>query len=287
MKILVTGATGFTGVHFSRVAQLEGYTVVPLRSKLTNTNDLTAEIQNIQPEVVVHLAGISFVGGANHASFYEVNTVGTINLLQAVSQLKVKPVKVLIASSANVYGNCVHSPINESQSTAPVNHYAASKLAMEHMALTYTDRLPIILCRLFNYTGTGQSQDFIIPKLVHHFGTRQSTISLGNLDVEREYNDVLSVCDNYITLINNGIPGEIYNICSGVTYSLNNIIKAFTHLTKHEIQIEINPAFIRPNEIRSLCGNPDKLSSLYKNTKNPMLCFSIENLFSSMLKAYE
>ena len=86
-------------------------------------------------------------------AFYNVNVLGAMNLLAGLTALPVKPRKVLLASSANVYGNCDASPITEGQLAAPVNHYAMSKLAMEQMAWTYLDRLPIVITRPFNYTG--------------------------------------------------------------------------------------------------------------------------------------
>ena len=89
--------------------------------------------------------------------------MGTINLLDALCALPICPSKVVLASSANVYGNCAVSPIKEDQPPAPVNHYAMSKLAMEHMARTFASRLPIVITRPFNYTGPGQRSNFLIP----------------------------------------------------------------------------------------------------------------------------
>ena len=168
-----------------------------------------------QPNYVVHLAAISFVGHGNADDFYRVNVVGTVNLLEALLKLEKKPTKVLIASSANVYGNCEISPISESQQPLPVNHYAMSKLAMELMARTYLSRLPIFFTRPFNYIGLGQAESFVIPKLISHFTKKAEVIELGNLNVEREFNDVRFVCDAYLRLLDVAKPGESYNICSG------------------------------------------------------------------------
>ena len=157
MKILLTGANGFTGLFFRSVAEAAGHQVVALQTDLTQKAALYEEVQQAAPDTVVHLAAISFVGHADDTAFYAVNVVGTMNLLAGLAALPVKPTKVLLASSANVYGNCDASPITETQPPAPVNHYAMSKLAMEHMARTYLDRLPIVFSRPFNYTGPGQT----------------------------------------------------------------------------------------------------------------------------------
>ena len=211
---------------------------------------------------VVHLAAISFVGHGDANAFYAVNVIGTMNLLGELAKLPVLPEKVLLASSANVYGNCECSPIPETQSPAPVNHYAMSKLAMEYMAQTWLDRLPIVITRPFNYTGPGQALNFVIPKLVDHFARKASAVQLGNLHVEREFNDVQIVCSAYLHLLQHGQPGEAYNVCSGRPHNLQHVIERLTQLSGHSLQVETNPAFVRANELHRLCGSPAKLDAL-------------------------
>jgi GDP-6-deoxy-D-talose 4-dehydrogenase len=259
MKILLTGAAGFTGVFFKTAAEACGHQVVALQANLTDKAAVAAEVLAVTPEAVVHLAAISFVGHADDTAFYGVNVVGTAHLLAVLAALPVKPNKVLLASSANIYGNCDASPITEAQAPAPVNHYAMSKLAMEHMAWTYLDRLPIVITRPFNYTGPGQAPQFLIPKLVSHFARKAEQIDLGNLHVEREFNDVRMVCDVYLALLAHGKPGEVYNVCSGQPYNLKHVVDTLIELTGHNMAIEVNPAFVRANEVHRLCGSPDKL----------------------------
>jgi GDP-6-deoxy-D-talose 4-dehydrogenase len=259
MRILLTGASGFTGRHFIQQAESAGHTVVSLESDLTDLQSVLAGVKRQQFDAVVHLAAISFVGHADDAAFYAVNVVGTTHLLSALSELLAQPGCVLIASSANVYGNCERSPIAESQPPAPVNHYAMSKWAMETMAKTYMDRLPMLITRPFNYTGLGQSPDFLIPKLVKHFKARSPVIELGNLHVEREFNDVRMVCDAYLRLLTVGQTAETYNICSGRPFTLQSVIELLIELTGHEPEIQVNPKFVRQNEVVRLCGDPGKL----------------------------
>ncbi len=259
MKILLTGAAGFTGHFFKLAAEAAGHKVVALQSDLTDKVAVAAEVQQAAPDAVVHLAAISFVGHADDSAFYGVNVVGTMNLLAGLTALPVTPRKVLLASSANVYGNCDASPITEKQYAAPVNHYAMSKLAMEHMARTYLDRLPLVFSRPFNYTGSGQAPNFLIPKLVTHFAQRAAAIELGNLHVEREFNDVRMVCDAYLSLLHHGVSGEVYNVCSGQPYTLQHVIGLLSEMTGHTMDVRVNPAFVRANEVYRLCGSPDKL----------------------------
>ncbi len=265
MRILLTGATGFTGRHFVQAAVVAGHQVVPLRARLSDQASVQQEIAAVLPEAVVHLAAISFVGHTDEAAFYAVNTVGTTHLLAALATLPRKPAKVLIASSANVYGNCPHSPIDETQPPAPVNHYAMSKLAMEYLARTYLDRLPIVITRPFNYTGPGQALSFVIPKLVDCHARRLPVVELGNLQVEREFNDVRMVCDAYLTLLSCGQAGEIYNVCSGRPYTLQQVMTILAELTGHQPEVRVNPALVRTNEVYRLCGSAAKLQHLYEH----------------------
>jgi nucleoside-diphosphate-sugar epimerase len=259
LKILLTGAAGFTGHFFKSAALAAGHQVLALKANLTDKAAVTAEVLKAAPDAVVHLASISFVGHANDTAFYGVNVIGTMNLLSGLAALPDTPNKVLLASSANVYGNCDASPITETQPAAPVNHYAMSKLAMEHMARTYLDRLPVVFSRPFNYTGPGQGPDFLIPKLVSHFAQHAPSIELGNLHVEREFNDVRMVCDAYLALLVHGVPGEVYNVCSGQPYTLQHVIGLLSGITGHTMDVRVNPAFVRANEVHRLCGSPEKL----------------------------
>lgn len=262
MRILLTGADGFTGRHFQALALAAGHEIVVLKANLNQADQVATEVATAQPDAVVHLAAISFVGHDDDTAFYGVNVVGTTHLLSALAALPVAPQKVLIASSANVYGNCEASPIAETQAPTPVNHYATSKLAMEHMARTYLDRLPIVITRPFNYTGPGQALNFVIPKLVDHYARRSSTVALGNQHVEREFNDVRMVCDAYLALLTHGQVGEVYNVCSGQPYTLQQVMSTLAALTGHTVTATTNPAFVRNNEVHRLCGNPAKLQSL-------------------------
>ena len=280
-RILLTGAAGFTGLRFTEAAQQAGYIIHPLLADLTDAKALATEIATAAPDFVVHLAGISAVTHEDEEAIYRVNLFGTLNLLKALVALPQAPQRVLLVSSANVYGNTEKSPIDESTCPAPVNHYAISKLAMEHMSSTYADRLPMVIVRPFNYTGVGHDVRFVIPKLVEHFVQRAESIELGNLEVEREFNDVRSVCEIYLRLLQLGKPGQAYNVCSGRPVSLSTVIDKLEHITGHKMQIKINPAFVRANEVHRLCGNPAKLEACIGKIDHPAL----EETLSMMLSA--
>jgi len=271
LKLLVTGASGFTGKHFVKAAHDYGHEVIALEADLRDRDAVKQQVMLVAPEAVVHLAGISFVGHADPCAFYHVNVIGTLNLLDALTTLTQPPRGILLASSANVYGNCEQSPITEEQSPAPVNHYAMSKLSMEYMARTYLDRLPLFFARPFNYIGPGQRESFVTPKLVAHFVQRAESVDLGNLEVEREFNDVRFVCEAYLQLLDKAVPGEVYNICSGKPIALKSVFDLLSQITGHHMQIKLNSAFVRDNEIHRLYGSPEKLYRLAGDIPLPAL----------------
>jgi GDP-6-deoxy-D-talose 4-dehydrogenase len=283
LRILLTGAGGFTGRHYAAAAEGAGHEVIKLAANLTEASKVNEEVANRSFDAVVHLAAISFVGHADDSAFYAVNVVGTTNLLNALARLPVMPRKVVLASSANIYGNCEESPIDEDVLPAPVNHYAMSKLAMEHMARTYSKKLSIIISRPFNYTGPGQAGNFVIPKLVSHFAMRATSISLGNLNVEREFNDVQMVCNAYLQLLQHGEQDQIYNVCSGQPYTLQYVINTLQRITGHHMKVEVNPAFVRPNEVHRLCGSPAKLDTLLMKHKAAVANPPLEETLQRML----
>jgi GDP-6-deoxy-D-talose 4-dehydrogenase len=259
LRIAVTGADGFTGRHFIDTARRAGHETIALKSDLTDAAALADEVLGLRFEAVMHLAAIAFVGHQNDRAFYDVNLFGTLNLLDALSKAGRPLRRVLLASSANVYGNCEHSPIGELQPPAPLNHYAASKVAMEMMARARFPELPLVVVRPFNYTGPGQELQFVIPKLVDHFRRRAPRVTMGNLHVQREYNDVRLVSDAYLRLLEAPRAERVYNVCTGVTHDFNAVIGMLQELTGHHIEVDVDPQFVRANEVHRLRGDPARL----------------------------
>jgi nucleoside-diphosphate-sugar epimerase len=283
--ILITGAKGFTGLYLKAAAQKSGLKVVELASNLNDVEALEKEVLAAKPDLVAHLAGISFVASKDHEAFYRVHALGTSNLLQALAKLQSVPKKILLASSATVYGNSTNPLSIEDQTLTPIDHYATSKVAMEEMAKTFFNRLPIVIARPFNYTGVGQKGNFLIPKLVDHFAKQKPFIELGNLNIEREFNDVNMICDAYLKLLDLGKENEIYNVCSGQARSLQFVMDLLKQITGHNIEIRVNPDFVRASEVHRMVGNPEKLNKLLTTNGLPLQVPALENTFKQMLNA--
>jgi nucleoside-diphosphate-sugar epimerase len=272
-RVLLTGANGFTGTYMRAELEAADYTVVgavvgapagpdEIALDITSLDNCRSVMAAVCPDYLVHLAAITFVHHAEAEAFYRVNVMGTLNLLQAMVDAGPSPRRVLIASSANVYGNASAGVITESQPPQPVNHYAVSKLSMEYMVRTWNDRLPIVITRPFNYTGVRQAKHFLVPKIVSHFVQRAPVIELGNLDIERDFSDVRMVVRAYRGLLEHECDGEVVNICSGQPYSLRGILAMMEEICGYQIDVHINPTFVRQTEVKTLVGSPEKLRSL-------------------------
>jgi len=271
-RALITGMRGFTARYVADELSAAGYqvygTVLPgdeagpdlFAVDLLDRASVAAAIEQARPDVVVHLAGIAFVAHDDAEQMYRVNVVGTRNLLEALAACAHRPSCVLLASSANVYGNARVSVIDESVAPSPANDYAVSKLAMEYMARLWMDKLPIVIARPFNYTGRGQSENFLLPKIVAHFRKGARRIELGNLAIARDFSDVRMVARSYRLLLAAAPSGETFNVCSGHPHSLESLIDTMSDIAGYRIEVQVNPAFVRANDVLTLTGSNAKLA---------------------------
>jgi nucleoside-diphosphate-sugar epimerase len=274
-RALITGLSGFTGQYVAQELRAAGYqvfgTITPGHAPgegefavdLNDRAGLAAVVQQVQPDVVAHLAAIAFVGHGDVEQIYRVNVAGTRNLLEALAAQAHQPSAVLLASSANIYGNTDVGVIHEDVPAAPANDYAVSKLSMEYMARLWQDKLPLIIVRPFNYTGVGQHENFLLPKIVSHFRRQATDIELGNLHVWRDFSDVRMVAQSYRKLL--ALPsgswssGQAFNICSGHAYSLGEALDMMADIAGYKINVHVNPAFVRANEVVRLVGDNGRL----------------------------
>ena len=296
-RALITGIAGFTGQHLAAELSRAGHEVVglthaggatgpgTLACDLIDAAALHAAVQELRPELVVHLAAISFVAHGDADAIYRTNVVGTRNLLAALAALPQQPRAVLLASSANVYGNASAGVVDESVAPAPANDYAVSKLAMEYMARLWREQLPITIVRPFNYTGVGQAPDFLLPKIVSHFQRRAAVLELGNLDVERDFSDVRTVVRCYRLLLESQdstlASGALLNVCSGHGYTLRTVLSLAAELTGHMPEIRVNPAFVRAHEVRKLVGSKQAL----EHRIGPVVAVPLQDTLRWMLNA--
>lgn len=271
-KVFITGITGFTGKHLEMALSNSGVLVYGstflepteknhFKCNILVKKDLAPILNKIKPDYIIHLAAISFVASTNVPLMYETNIMGTLNILEVLDELKINVKKILVASSAAVYGN-IGSVLSEEMCPNPINHYGNSKLAMEHMVSNYFHKFQIIITRPFNYTGIGQESNFLVPKIVSHFKEKKPFIELGNLYTYREYNDVSFLSNVYKELLRGNFRSGVVNVSSGKTHRISDILDIMNKISSHSIDVRVNSKFVRKNEIKELKGSPQKLKDI-------------------------
>ncbi len=268
MKVLITGVDGFSGRYLVNYLKDSGEKLnivgidnkknisAPIDEKynfdLTDFNETKKYVHKIKPHLVFHLAGINF--SQNNYDYFNINLIGTINLLQALflSNCKHKP-KILIVGSAAEYGevSSKNLPINEKTPLSPIGLYALTKMIQELIGLQYfnQNKLRIIRVRTFNIVGPGQSDKFVCGKIIDEFikvkNKMKSDIELGDLKSVRDFIDIRDAVQAYWSILKKGKIGDVYNIGSGKPTKISKIID----ITKKYLNID---PIISTNSTRSL-----------------------------------
>jgi GDP-4-dehydro-6-deoxy-D-mannose reductase len=231
---------------------------------ITVADGLRDFIVDAAPDAICHLAALASVGASwgSSAVTYQVNTVGTANVLDAALACARHP-RVLLISSSEVYGRVQPAdlPVTEDQPLAPVSPYAASKAAAEMIAIQtgLGAGLEVVRARPFNHTGPGQRNDFVVPALAEQIAGAVASgadhLSTGNLDARRDLSDVRDVVRAYRLLLTDGQPGQVYNICRGEAVSIRHLAERLLALAGVDMPIVVDPARVRPVEIPELRGD--------------------------------
>lgn len=258
MRVAVTGSRGFTGRYVIDALARSGMEAAVLEADLRNSQAIREAVQETEFDCLIHLAAHAFVDAADWNAFYAVNQLGTFHLLDAVANIR-PGTRCILASSAQVYGPGAEGLISEDAPPAPGNHYGVSKRAMEEGAALWRDKLDISITRPFNYTGVGQDSRYLIPKIVDHFRRRAPTIELGNLWVRRDFGDVRAVAAAYAGLAARSNLPDTLNLATGALYSVDDVITQLREISGHSIEVKVNPAFVRENDVAVLGGDVSRL----------------------------
>ena len=230
---------------------------------------MTRAIGAIQPHAVIHLAAQSFVpkSFANPCETYEINFLGTLNLLTALKKAGFDG-RFLYVGSGDSYGLVSEEdlPVVEEHPLRPRNPYAVSKVAAEALCYQWsqTEGLDAVMTRSFNHIGPGQSDSFAISDFARQVveirkGRQEPVIRVGDIDVTRDFTDVRDAVRAYLLLLDHGRTGEIYNVCSGAEHSLRALLTRLIELAGVEARVEQDPTRLRRAEQRRMCGSNEKL----------------------------
>lgn len=282
-KILISGANGFVGQHLIDTLKND-YQITGLihESNLTNSDNITyksgnildrgflEDILNYKPDYIIHLAAIAPTWSTDPENIFKVNLLGTLNLYQAVTNLKKQSgfnPKIIYVSSAEVYGKTINPEnITEENPFFPANCYGTSKAAADRLSyqMSQSDKLNIVIIRPFNHTGPGQLKGFFVPDMASQIveienNPDKSELMVGNLNSVRDFLDVRDVVEGYKKVLETDTPaGEAYNLSSGTGIKMEDILNKLLSFAKKEIKIIPDPKRLRASEVPITVGNNTK-----------------------------
>jgi len=292
-KVLVTGLHGFTGGYIETILREAGYEVYGLVSgasrgqhefqvDMRDTSAVAGAVAQIGADFAIHLAAVSFVAHGDVGEIYDTNVKGTLNLIEALQKHGQPLKKLLIASSGNIYGaSAADGPVGENTIPQPLNHYAVSKLAAEHVARLAIGTIPIVIVRPFNYIGIGQSSSFVVPKLVSAFQNGEHEIVLGNIDTVRDFSDVRWIARVYLALIESEISDEVFNVCSGYGVRIRDVLYKLEEIAGYQMRIKTDDKFLRARELQHLVGSPKKLEKQIEVPLRPTLTETLTWMYAA------
>jgi GDP-4-dehydro-6-deoxy-D-mannose reductase len=288
MKSLITGCAGFAGSHLADYLLGKGEEVVALlannedraniqhiehrlqivRADLREFDRVREVLESFRPQRIYHLAALSSPADSfeNPALTYQVNFTGTLNLLSGWLRVGMD-CRFLLVSSAEVYGIVPREmlPIREEMEMQPVNPYAGSKAAAEILALQFfrSYGLPIVRVRPFNHTGPRQSSRFVCSNFARQvaeisLGLRPPTIVAGNTHAVRDFSDVRDIVRGYSHLLESGVSGEVYQLCSGHPVSVESILQTLISFVPKPVQVTVDKSLLRNHEAAEMWGDYSK-----------------------------
>lgn len=279
-RAFITGVGGFVGPYLASHLAANGFEVFGIDRKssrvagcsvekcdITDYDSLFAIVGRVKPDAVFHLAGQSSVSKSwdEPELTRKVNVGGTKNLFEAISAAKLSP-KVLLVSSAEIYGIPKKLPITEEHPLSPISPYGESKVGQEKLASEFVAKrkLHIVVARSFNHTGPGQPPDFVCSNFARQVadierGKQPPVIKVADRNVKRDFSDVRDVVSAYRLLVEKGIAGSVYNVCSGQAFTIGEILAKLLKLSGVKVSVEPDPSKMKNTVVPVLHGDNSKL----------------------------
>ena len=294
-KILITGATGFIGSHLTELCIQRGYNVTAFdRYNINNDwgwletseykDDINVVLGDVRDfdsvskamkgcDIVFHLAALIGIpySYVSPLAYIRTNIEGTYNVLEAAKSLELD--QVLVTSTSETYGSAQYSPIDESHPLVGQSPYSASKIAADHLSISYYKSfdLPLKIVRPFNTYGPRQSSRAVIPTIISQLLNKKFNLNLGNLLPTRDLTYVSDTCNGFLEVLkSNDLFGKVTNIGMNKEISIENLAKLIAKIMKVEITFNSSDERIRPEKSevdRLICDNSKLVASTSWNPK--------------------
>lgn len=284
-EVLITGSEGFVGGHLWSELKNNGYDVSGTTLNKPETglpenvyvcdiqkqDEIRELIQKIKPSFIVHLAGQPKPGLSFNIpqKTFEINTIGTINLLEAIREIPDYRPRIILAGTSEEHGivSPENLPITEETPLNPINPYAISKAANWFLAREYVRsfNFDIVYATPFTHTGPGQMPGFLSPDIASQIveiekGDKEPILFTGDLSSKRDISDVRDIVRAYRLLLEKGVSGERYIISAGKSLPVEDIVAKLVSMSKVKIELKIDPSRNRPSDIPDLYGSHEKLT---------------------------
>ncbi|MCX6816736.1 MAG: GDP-mannose 4,6-dehydratase [Candidatus Beckwithbacteria bacterium] len=267
MKAFITGISGFSGSHLKQLLEKEKIQVSGLYSDLRGKTGLKKIVEKVKPDWVFHLASPVIRSkqmiDEGLAKNLEVDLFGTVNLIEALAELKTMP-KLLITGTAAEYDPEIKAARQETDALIPNSSYGLSKMTQELVSrkLCQSYDIPLIYARSFLLIGPGQKPGFVINDWCRQLAQSQKKLITGNLSIRRDFTDVRDGVAAYLLLMKKGKPGEVYNVCSGQSRELKEVILALKQVVKNDFIVDEDKNRFKNNDPLELFGDNTKLKAL-------------------------
>lgn len=290
-KALVTGDTGFVGNFLGEELTKQGWEAkgYSLRSGLNilDYEQVRNALDIERPDAIFHLAAQAYVPESfqNPRRTFEVNTLGSLNILEAVRQLGLKT-RVHLAGTSEEYGDAQYGDgeITEEALPNPLSPYAISKLAMDHLGRLYAHSygMNVVVTRAFNHAGPGRGEQYaessFAKQIVEVELGRREHVEHGNLESIRNYTDVRDIVRAYILAVD--LPSDVYNICSDQNVSMQEIMSTLIKSSKKRIKTKTNPSLYRPADFSFKTPTCEKFKKLVSWEPQYKLATTLEDILN-------
>lgn len=306
MKVLITGAAGFTARHLCKRLRQEGSVSITgtdiveqppgdtdidhyHQANLTNPKEVRDLLSEVRPDWIFHLAGI-FRGDVT--AIYQVNLMGTLNLLETIKEISPETAILLVGSAAE-YGiwPSEEMPLAENHPCEPINAYGSSKLAMTQVAQTYFRQsgTKSVIARPFNIIGAGMPNTLLPGAIAERakaaLETDSPEIAAGNLASQRDFIAIEDAVDAYVNLLKTELWGEVYNICSGAPRTIDSVIQTLLSFSPRPISLVKDPALVHANDPPLVTGDFSKAQQAFGFTPKVKLEDALKAAWQAVVPA--
>lgn len=286
MRRLITGIGGFAGGHLANALLERGDRIAGIDRALSSQLEPIADridftpgdvrdvdtmrrmVADFRPDTIFHLAAVTHVGEAwkNRRETLEINVIGTSAVLEAAAETDPPPT-VLLASTGQVYGSAPPDgrPVDEQTATRPRSPYAVSKLCAELLGeqAWESEGVPTVILRTFNYTGPWQAPSFVCSDFARQVawveaGLAEPHMRVGNLDARRDFSDVRDIVDGYLLAADAGRPGTPYNLASGRSVRIGDMLDRLRAAVDVDIEVQPDPERMRKVDVDVLLGDAER-----------------------------